>query len=110
MTSVFRNPAPRLKTNFWWNISTSAVVSLFSLILDFLLPSAVIGRLVQEPGDEGKAYRTQLPAEEDIPLDLTKIIQDCWQEEPGRRPEFSQVKKKLKALNKDGYVVGVSEV
>ena len=55
-------------------------------------------------GDGDDPYRPQPPKDaEDSPPEAVQLMYDCWIEDPGARPDFGIIKKKLRSLNSDRY-------
>ena len=69
-------------------------------------PSPLLAEIVENvvEGGNGEPYRPDLDNPEGDTEHATepvvKIMKSCWSEEPEKRPGLSDIKKKLRALNK----------
>ncbi|KAH9525533.1 Nitrogen permease reactivator protein [Bulinus truncatus] len=61
-------------------------------------PAEIIS-LVKSKGHSRPPYRPTLPNENDCPAKATSLMVICWSEEPEARPDFHNIRKRLREFN-----------
>ena len=66
-------------------------------------PTEVVDRVIKV---DGTPYRPNIPKNDDTEMKdgVLKLMSDCLEEDPLGRPSFTDVKKKMRQINKGQYV------